>query len=81
MRADLLVESEGSSGTRHGLSLLLRRHVAGSGGAAWEARGVAHNPEVEGSNPSPATKTDQHVWRFTSFAKGQPEGLLSVICQ
>ncbi len=42
---------------------------------------AAHNPEVEGSNPSPATKLDQHVRRFTSFAKGQPDGLLSVICQ
>jgi hypothetical protein len=33
---------------------------------------MTHNPEVEGSNPSPATKIDQHVRRFTSFAKGQP---------
>ena len=31
---------------------------------------MTHNPEVEGSNPSPATKIDQHVRRFTSFAKG-----------
>src|SRR4029450_5619675 len=67
------VESEGPSGTRHGLSLLLSRHVAGSRGASWEAFGLAHNPEVEGSNPSPATKLDQHVRRFTSFAKGQPD--------
>ena len=67
------VESEGPSGTRHGLSLLLRKHVAGSDGAAWELPGLAHNPEVEGSNPSPATRTDQHVRRFTSFAKGQPD--------
>src|SRR5829696_5289696 len=50
------VESEGPSGTSHGLSLLLRRHAAGSDGAGWEAFGLAHNPEVEGSNPSPATK-------------------------
>src|SRR5215218_8835024 len=50
------VESEGPSGTSHGLSLLLRRHVAGSDGPAWEDLGLAHNPEVEGSNPSPATK-------------------------
>src|SRR5919112_896668 len=70
------VESGGPSGTSHGLSLLLRRHVAGSDGASWEALGLAHNPEVEGSNPSPATRTDQHVWRFTSFAKGQPDGVV-----
>jgi hypothetical protein len=31
---------------------------------------MTHNPEVEGSNPSPATKLDQHVRRFASFAKG-----------
>src|SRR4029453_12451287 len=75
------VESEGSSGTSHGLSLLLRRHVAGSDGAPWEAYGVAHNPEVEGSNPSPATKLDQHVRRFTSSQKDSRMWLLSVICQ
>ena len=67
------VESQGPSGTSHGLSLLLRRYVAGSDGPRWEALGLAHNPEVEGSNPSPATKTDQRVRRFTSFAKGQPD--------
>src|SRR4029450_7553147 len=49
------VESEGPSGTSHGLSLLLRRHVAGSDGPRWEALGLAHNPEGEGSKPSPAT--------------------------
>ena len=75
------VESEGPSGTSHGLSLLLRRHVAGSDGAAWEALGLAHNPEVEGSNPSPATTTDQHVRRFTSSQRDSRTGLLSVICQ
>src|SRR5829696_7083788 len=75
------VESEGPRDTSYGLSLLLRTHVAGSDGARWEALGLAHNPEVEGSNPSPATKTDQHVRRFTSSQKDSRMWLLSVICQ
>ena len=56
----------------------LRRRTAGWSSlvARW-----AHNPEVEGSNPSPATKIDQHVRRFTSSQRDSRTGLLSVICQ
>jgi hypothetical protein len=65
--------------------------VSSQGPGSWAASGrvstqrngaqMTHNPEVEGSNPSPATKTGQHVRRFTSFAKGQPDAVVSVICQ
>src|SRR5215217_4389799 len=52
----------------------LNRDVDGPSGTDRHEHLGAHNPEVEGSNPSPATKIDQHVRRFTSFAKGQPDG-------
>ena len=71
----------GACGTGSALNPLVICGVVGSCGTGRDAAPTAHNPEVEGSNPSPATKLDQHVWRFTSFAKGQPDGLLSVICQ
>src|SRR6266498_2214045 len=45
----------GRSGTDYGLSLLLRRHAAECGETVRDGRKAAHNPEVEGSNPSPAT--------------------------
>ena len=70
------VESEGSIGTNHGLSLLLRKHVAGSAGAGWERPGLAHNPEVEGSNPSPATTCHQGG-RPLGISGVNPHGLLT----
>src|SRR5215211_7910178 len=63
----------GASGTGSAMNPLVRWGVVGSCGTGRDTAPTAHNPEVEGSNPSPATKTDQHVWRFTSFAKGQPD--------
>src|SRR5512132_1153628 len=36
--------------------VLVRRLAAGQAGTDWDTATTAHNPEVEGSNPSPATK-------------------------
>ena len=63
----------GASGTGAAVNPLVRWLVVGRCGTGRDTAPTAHNPEVEGSNPSPATKLDQHVWRFTSFAKGQPD--------
>jgi hypothetical protein len=71
----------GASGTGSALNPLVRRLVVGSCGTGRDAAPTAHNPEVEGSNPSPATRIDQHVWRFTSSQKDSRMWLLSVICQ
>ena len=48
--------------------------ISGWLSTAWNRTQMTHNPEVEGSNPSPTTKLDQYVRHFTSFAKGQPDG-------
>jgi hypothetical protein len=64
------VKPGGPSGTSQGLSPLFRRHVAGSAGAGWERPGLAHNPEVEGSNPSPAT----NCLRAFARSSGRPFG-------
>ena len=43
--------------------------ISGRQSTVWNGAQMTHNPEVEGSNPSPATKSDQHVRRFTSSQK------------
>jgi hypothetical protein len=45
-------------------------------GDRGDVRRMAHNPEVEGSNPSPATKD---AGQKTLFEQG--EGLLRVVCK
>ena len=35
-----------------------QRHVLGSAGPGWDELFGAHNPEVAGSNPAPATEWD-----------------------
>ena len=87
MRADLLAGCSGTEWNPKDPVALISDYRCCSEGMRRDRMdlmgglGLAHNPEVEGSNPSPATKLDQHVRRFTSFAKGQPDGAVSVICQ
>jgi hypothetical protein len=45
----------GASGIGSASNPLVRWLVVGSCETGWDAGRAAHNPEVEGSNPSPAT--------------------------
>ena len=51
----------GASGTGSAVNPLVRCGVAGSCGTGRDGAPTAHNPEVEGSNPSPATNHHQGV--------------------
>src|SRR5215211_9463665 len=48
----------GASGTGSAMNPLVRWGVVGSCGTGRDGAPTAHNPEVEGSNPSPATTTE-----------------------
>jgi hypothetical protein len=48
--------------------------ISGHVSAQWNGAQMTHNPEVEGSNPSPATKLDQHVRRFPSLQRDSRTG-------
>src|SRR5215217_1588887 len=56
----------GASGTGSAVNPLVRWGVVGRCGTGRDAAPTAHNPEVEGSNPSPATKLAPPIRRFTS---------------
>ena len=45
-----------------------QRHVLGSVGPGWDELFGAHNPEVAGSNPAPAT-TKQPFWGRFAFLR------------
>jgi hypothetical protein len=66
----------GACGTGSAVNPLVRGGVLGSCGTGRDAAPTAHNPEVEGSNPSPATK----LTRAFATTDGRPSGTPRAEC-
>ena len=70
----------GVCGTGSAVNPLVRCGVVGRWGTGRDAAPTAHNPEVEGSNPSPATITEQGV-RPSPPADAAPGLLVPAPCR